>query len=126
MKTHRLQFGFFQIHPEFMVGEIFEDIHFNLDLNTVVCDLARSHFGNDTDFGYISHRKYNYSIDPMVHHMNKEFNNLKCFAIVDPNGIRPTAAIESKFFYQDKFKSFYELEDAIEWVKSVLHTSTDI
>jgi hypothetical protein len=122
MNTHTLNFGLFQIYPEIMVGEIFEDIHFNLDLNTVVCNLARSYFGNDTDFGYISHRKHNYSIDPMVHHMNKEFRNLKCFAIVDPNGIRPSATIESKFFFQDKFKSFYKLEDAIAWVHSVLRT----
>ncbi len=122
MKTiQTLHFGQFQMSSDIMVGEINEGVHFNQELNAIVCDLARSHFGTKRNFAYISHRKYQYSIDPMVHHINKEFSNLKCFALVDPNGIKPTAVIESKFYVKERFRNFYVLEDAIEWVGSVLH-----
>ncbi|PRP66872.1 hypothetical protein [Nonlabens agnitus] len=120
MIIHELEFGKFSIYPNIMIGEIYEDVHFDLELNKIVCDIARSHFGDTKNFGYISHRLNNYSIDPMVHHLNKDFNNLKCFAVVNPTGIKPAAKIESKFYYKDRFYSFLEMDEAVTWVSHIL------
>lgn len=121
MIIHKLEFGEFKMYTDIMIGTIYEEVHFDLELNEIVCDLARSYYGDHHNFGYISHRLFNYSIDPMVHHMNKGFENLKCFAVVDPNGIKPAATIESKFYFKDKFYGFDNLEDAIQWTNSILY-----
>jgi len=124
MKIRKLHFGQFQIYPNIMIGEIFEGIHFNQLHNDVVWDLALSEYGTDREFGYISNRTQTYSIDPMVHYKNRGFSNLKCMAIVEPNGVKPsTIGIESKFFNKDGLQAFCNIKDAMAWVTTVLQKS---
>ncbi|WP_194850566.1 hypothetical protein [Nonlabens antarcticus] len=123
MTIQKLDFGSFQIYPNMIIGEMYPGVHIDKDKNQLILDLIRSNFPGNTPFGYISNRTFNYSIDPMVHHINREFLDLKCFALVDPNGIKPMAAIESKFFNKEYFQTFHSLDDAIEWVKSFLSST---
>ncbi len=126
MKTHTLDFGTFRFYRNMVVGEFNEGVHVDLRINQLVTDLLNSYFSENQNFGYISNRKYKYSMNPMVHYVNRSFTNLKCFAVVEHNGIPPsTASIESKFFISDRFQTFLSIDDAMTWVDSMLKSQSN-
>lgn len=121
MKIYTLHFGKFHFFSNIIFGEINTGVHYNMELNEQVCELAKAHFGDNRSFAYISTRTNDYSVDPLVHHINRYSENLKCVAVVDPNGIKTSAKLESKFYHSNMLDIFYSLDDALKWVNSILH-----
>jgi len=108
------------MYDDFIIGEINEGVHVDQEINKVICELAKSYYGNHESYGYISHRINNFSIDPMIHHYNKSINNLKCVSIVDPKGLKIVSNLESKFYYQNRFYGFSDLDKAILWTQTMI------
>lgn len=71
-------------------------------------------------WGYIANRINSYAVQPIDYKYLEEIPTLKALAIVSYNETSySNAVMESRFFKKD-FKTFYNLEDAFKWVKSIL------
>ncbi|EAS19001.1 hypothetical protein BBFL7_00450 [Flavobacteria bacterium BBFL7] len=116
MKKVDLNFGVFELHPQIVIGNMNEGIHYDIFKNKALIKLIDQYYGKIKPLSYICIRDKSYSIDPMVHAHNKKFENLCSIAIVERNAnTRSTVSIESKFFKPGKFCKFQSVTDAILW-----------
>lgn len=119
MKIVNLDFGTFQFFPDVVIGDIAEGIHFDHKLNSILKSIALEYYGDHHPVGYISLRNNVYSIDPMVHHENKSYEQLTAIAIVQHQHTKAASIeFEAKFFRDGKLKAFYTAEEALVWVSS--------
>ncbi|AZQ44641.1 hypothetical protein [Nonlabens ponticola] len=124
MKLIHLEFGRFELHDHYVVGEIFEGVHFDHDLNQIVKDLAMENYGPIKKVGYISVRRHNYSVDPLVHFENKRFQILNSVAVVNVReNSRPTHDIEACFYWKNRLKGFDDQQVALNWTQRMLDQS---
>jgi hypothetical protein len=120
MKVLNFRFGEFEFHDHIIVGTVFQDVHVSLEMNEQLLFEAIKHYGHHGAVGYLSIRKFEYSIDPLVYHRNKRINNLKCIAVVEPSWKRSSTAIESSFFKPGMMQSFSNREIALAWMANRL------
>ncbi len=124
MKELHLDFGHFKLYQDHILGTIKEGVHFDLELNSILGDNLKEHYGTNNPVAYISNRVNHYSIDPMVHKFNTSYHCLKAIAVVDrPDQILSTTDIESKFFKPQRLKGFKNIEEALNWCRNFLNYS---
>jgi hypothetical protein len=87
--------------------------------NRVLLDITHKYFPNRA-FGYITHRKNSYSVDPSIYFETSKIKNLKAFAIVSKYEINQMNAELEKKFLKKPLRHFEELEDAIKWIKEMI------
>ncbi len=111
-----LHFGSVEIHQNYMIMVMNEGVSVDATINAKLTEVALKHFGS-RPFGYITHRKNSYSVDPNVYHKTSAIENLVGFAIVSDKDLRlGTAKVESRFL--DKpMKVFKDLPSAIDWIE---------
>ncbi len=99
MKTLELAFSKFELYSELVIDKMKQGIHFDLTKNKELVKLITDYYGYDSHLSVISIRENDYSIDPMVHKHNAQFENLCSIAIVDQrNKSLNSVEIESNFF----------------------------
>lgn len=96
-----------------------EGITVDSAINARLTDLAAEHFG-DRPFGYVTHRKNSYSVDPNVYHETSKIENLVGFAIVSDKEIHVTTSQVESMFLNKPMKVFKEVEAAVKWVDSLV------
>ncbi|MGJ8684887.1 MAG: hypothetical protein ACSHWW_09690 [Nonlabens sp.] len=116
MKTLQLPFGKFEFYPELIIGKLKAGIHYDLEMNEQLVQQVTDFYGYDLPISYIGLRENDYSIDPMVHKHNSQFENLCSVAIVDQkkNSLN-SLELESKFFKTGKLQAFENVEEALVW-----------
>lgn len=114
-----LHFGLVEMHRSYMIMVMNEGVSVDASINSKLTQLAVKHFG-DRPFGYITHRKNSYSVDPSIYHETSSIDNLVGFAVVSDKDLRlGTAKVESRFL--DKpMKVFKDLHSAIEWIEGMI------
>jgi hypothetical protein len=112
-------FGIAELHQNYMLMVMNEGITVNSSINAKLSELAISHF-KDRSFGYITHRKYSYAVDPNVYLETSKLPTLVAFAIVSDNDIRLKTAEVEKRFLNKPLKVFKELHAAVNWVEDIV------
>lgn len=116
MKTVELPFGKFEFYPELIIGKLNYGIHFDFQKNEELVKVVKNHYGYDLPLSYIGMRDNNYSIDPMVHKHNSQYENLCSITIVaSRESLFSTIELESNFFKSGKLLSFSNVEEALVW-----------
>lgn len=116
MKSVDFEFGKFEFYPEMIIGRLKEGIHYDMKKNQLLFEAVINHYGLEMPISYISIRENSYSIDPMVHRHNKQYDSLCGIAIVqDEKSELCSIALESKFFKEGKLVQFNEIEEALVW-----------
>jgi len=114
MKIVKLNFGYFEFYPELIIGKINQGVYFDFEKNKKLLDLVFDYYGTQTPFSYIGLRENDYSVDPMVHIHNSQYEYFCGIAIVNPIS-KKNAPIETDFFKPGKMIEFENIEDALIW-----------
>ncbi|MCF8715754.1 STAS/SEC14 domain-containing protein [Joostella atrarenae] len=115
IKSYKLDFGYIEIYPKFVIGIINDGIDLSLENLSDLIAIADIHYRNK-NYSYISYRKNAYAINPTLYEYIKDIDNLKLLAIVSSKELyRHNFKIE-KYFYGKEMKLFKNLEDSVKWV----------
>ena len=115
-------FGVAELHQNYMLMVMNEGITVDSAINAQLTALAADHF-EERPFGYITHRKNSYSVDPNVYKETSKIKRLVAFAIVSDKDIRLTTAKVEKMFLDKPLKVFKELKAAVNWVENIVALS---
>ena len=104
------------IYQEYIAVTMFEGINLTPEHNSVLLSISKKYF-KDRSFGYITCRKYSYSVNPRIYIETSKIKNLAAFAIVSSKDIDKSNAEVEKLFFKKPFMHFTEIEEAIVWIK---------
>lgn len=119
IKSLKYPFCTIDVYNNYVISRINEGFHLTPDKNRVLEDIANDYF-NDKPFAYISHRKHSYSVDPSIYLQTSKIKNLCGMAVVAEAPLSKGNAQVEKLFLNKPFEIFSDLDDAIEWAKSLV------
>lgn len=108
-----------EIHENYLLVVMNEGITVKPEHNNVLVHLAQKYYTN-RNFGYITHRLHSYSVDPRVYFETSKIENLSALAVVSNQEISLMNVELEKKFLKKPFHQFNKLEEAINWVESLL------
>jgi len=112
-------FGDVVLHDNYLVSVINEGETVTKDHNEELVKLSITQY-NERPFGYITHRKYSYSVDPHTYIETSKIDNLVAFAIVSNEHISIANAEVEKLFLKKPVQVFNTIEQAEIWVESLI------
>lgn len=86
-------------------------------------EVALKHFTN-RPFGYITHRRNSYAVDPKVYIETSKIKNLVAFAIVSKTPLSLSNARIEQLFLSISVQVFDELDVAQAWVQEIVAQHT--
>lgn len=119
IKTVELNHIILKFHDYYVVGEILEDVVFDSSKVDEVVEICEQVFKGER-FVYISDRKNNYNVNPVIYFDLIHVKNLAGIAIVSQRFEALKIANFEKQFSPVPFKIFTDMEQAATWAKSVL------
>ena len=119
LKSLKYPFCTIDIYSNYVISRINEGFHLTPDKNRVLEDIANDYF-KDKPFVYITHRINSYSVDPSIYLQTSKVKNLAGMAVVAEAPLSKGNAEVEKLFLKKPFEIFTDLNDAIEWVKSLI------
>lgn len=117
---HTFNFGIVEIYENFAVGEMNEGVDLKADEHEQLLKLCVDTF-KDLPFGYISHRKHSYAVDPKVYLNTGNIKNLVAIAVVITRPAQKLSAAIEEVFFGRPFKYFYDLDEAINWMAKTVN-----
>ncbi|NAS30407.1 hypothetical protein GTQ40_05445 [Flavobacteriaceae bacterium R38] len=118
-KIYSLDFGSLVLYDNYMIAILNEGIEFKKQENDILLEISRKHY-KDIPYGFISYRMYSYSVDPMVYKESSKEDNMRAIAIVSSNELNQLTVEVEKMFFNKDLQHFEKLDNAIDWIKSVL------
>lgn len=118
-KIINLDFATIELHPNFLISTIQEGLVFDIKHLEMIYAIFQEYYPNK-NFGYISNRKFDYTVDPTCYLESKRFVNLSCIAIWCHNETNLNTTEIEKNFNSIPFEAFYNFEECTKWVESVL------
>lgn len=112
---HTLNFGTVELYENFAVGEMNEGVDLKADEHEQLLKLCVDTY-NGLPFGYISHRKNSYAVDPRVYLNTGNIKNLVAIAVVITRPAQKLSAAIEEVFFGRPFKYFYDLDEAKNWM----------
>lgn len=119
MREYRLDIGCIQVFENYMVANFDEGSTLTLERVYQIIGISEIHF-RECDFGFISHRKHSYAVDPTIYNYLRGLENLKAFAIVSKKEIDMHNFKIEKLFYKKSMEFFIEYDNALTWVRKRL------
>ncbi|MAN58630.1 MAG: hypothetical protein CMC08_02210 [Flavobacteriaceae bacterium] len=120
MPTHlTLEFCSFEVHENYVVVVMNEGITVSPEHNDILLNVSTKYFKN-RNFGYITHRKNSYSVDPRIYFETSKIENLVAFAVVSSEEIKMCTTDLERIFLKKPFQHFESLSAAKVWVQSVI------
>ncbi|WP_088340892.1 STAS/SEC14 domain-containing protein [Robiginitalea sediminis] len=116
VREYNLDVGKILVYDNYMVAEFDEGATLTLERAYQIIGISEIHF-RDKPFGYISHRKNSYAIDPTVYTYLRELENLKAFAIVSSKEVDMHNFNIERLFYKKPMKFFIDYKNALAWVR---------
>lgn len=109
------EYGTIACYDNYLVVVMNQGITVKPEYNADLVDLAENYF-KGRPFGYITHRKNSYAVDPSVYRETSKIENLVAFAVVSTKEITAQTVKVEKMFLEKPFQLFAELDEAIAWV----------
>ncbi|GEQ86270.1 hypothetical protein ULMS_17780 [Patiriisocius marinistellae] len=119
LKKFDLEFAQIEIHDFFVIATIKEGIVIDKDHRELFHDIFNQYFSN-TLFGYISNRKFDYTVDPTSYLEKGHFPNLIGMAVICYNDSSVATANFEKQFYQRPMEICNNLESSKKWIKNMI------
>jgi hypothetical protein len=119
----KLDIGFahFELYDDYLVGTIKEGIVFNAFHLLKFHEIFDQHYSNRA-FGYISNRKYDYTIDPTAYFDVSNYSErLVGIAVLCYSKTSFNNAIFSRQFIQRPLEAFYSMDESVAWIQSLLN-----
>ncbi len=122
-KIYSLDFGNLIFYDNYLISVINEGVEFKKKENDILLQMSRDHFKN-IPYGYISYRKYSYSVDPFVYIESSKEVNMKAISIVCNSDYKKLSFDIEKLFISKELQHFENLKDAVNWIQNVLQVYT--
>ncbi|MRT15947.1 hypothetical protein F3C99_03140 [Vitellibacter sp. q18] len=117
---HKLTFGTAVVYENSIEVVIEEGQVFDENKLSELFEVFNFYF-SDKKFGYISNRKYSYSIDLSPAIYNSIHENMAALAVVCYSPICEQSALFEKQFYRElPFEVFATKEEAYIWIKTIV------
>lgn len=117
-------FGKVEIHENYVIWVMNEGITVKPEYNDYLLNIATKYYVNKK-FGYITNRVNSYSVDPRVYFETSKIENLVAFAVVSKeDDIKASTTEVEKIFLKKPFQHFKSLEEATNWVDSIVEKPT--
>lgn len=110
-------FGVAEIYDDYIIMVMNEGVNVTREHNKELVKLAENTYAGKK-FGYITHRKHSYSVDPRTYTDTSKIKNLVAFAVVSNEKIIMSNVELEKLFLKKPIRHFEKLEDAILWVET--------
>ena len=120
-KTITYPFGSVSIHDNYLIAIMNEGVTISPELNDVLERIAKDYFSNKK-FVYITHRLNSYAVDPNIYFRTSKIQNLAGFAVVSGKKIVIDNTDLESVFLSKPFKTFNNIEEAIEWVNELCNS----
>lgn len=114
-----MDIGKVQVFDNYIVATFDEGATVTLERTYQIIGISEIHF-RDKKFGYISHRKNSYAIDPIIYTYLRGLENLYAFAIVSKKEIDMHNFKIEKMFYKKNMEFFIEYDNAVSWIRKRL------
>ncbi|WP_034039988.1 hypothetical protein [Wocania ichthyoenteri] len=112
-----MPFGNYYFFEKFIVGELFESIHFDWKKAELLIAEVLNFYGEHAQLGFIANRINHYSVDPQNWvKLEKKYNFISASAIVMYNMSTYMNASIEKQFAKKSIKRCTSLHEAIEWI----------
>ena len=117
---HQLYFGNFYFYENYIIAEVAEGVFFDWKKALIVIDLAEAFYGKMAMPHYISHRIHKYHVNP-ADWLNffQMGHTLSSYILVHKHRSSIFNLKFEKMFYRGKVLQFYNLFEAVNWVKSL-------
>ena len=123
-KTIDLYFVYVEIFDDYLVSTIKEGVLFDKPELEAFYEIFDTFFP-DSSFGYISNRKFDYTINPTCYLESSKYPGLLGMAIVCNTKQSYRTANFEKTFYDRPFHVFYKMEEAERWVAELLGSDVE-
>ena len=122
--TKKLELSFTDLvfYDSVVISTVKEDVIIAKEQVNTLIDVCLEHF-NSKDFVYITNRKFNYNVNPVIYRDLVNANNLKGIAVVSDNLERLKTANFEKNFSPVPYELFNLKEEAMSWANSLVATS---
>jgi len=108
-------YGTLEVHDHYVVAIMKEGITVKPEYNDDLLNIVQLYF-KGKDFGYITHRKNSYSVDPRVYFETTKIKNLVAFAVVSADESQKISVSFEREFLRKPFEFFNDLDTAKAWV----------
>jgi hypothetical protein len=119
LRTKDLEHTVLEYHKNYVISTVKEDVvvgHVEVNSYIKVC----TEFYKDTNFLYISLRKNNYNVNPVIYpELVKDIRGLRGIGIVCPQASKISTAKFESSFVDFPFEIFTALDDAVEWAREL-------
>lgn len=112
-------FGKVDVYDNYLISVMNEGETVTPEHNHELAKLSRSVY-KDRPFGYITHRKNSYSVDPKTYFETSKIENLVAFAVVTNERLAISNTEVEKLFLKKPVEVFETLEQAETWVNSII------
>lgn len=120
IKTVNLDFTTLDFYKNYVVSVVNEDAVFSISQLMVIVEICNDFFEGKR-YVYISERKNNYNVNPTIYLKLEEIKkNLMGIAIVSNKVSSINMAEFEKTFSKVDFKTFLELDQAVEWAEEII------
>lgn len=117
-KTLTYPFGKVTIYDNYLIAIMNEGVTVTPNLNVILAKIAKTYYKNQY-FVYITHRVQSYAVDPNIYFKTSRISNLKGFTVVSGKKIVIDNTDLESTFLSKPFKSFTNIENAIDWANSL-------
>jgi ribosomal protein S17E len=111
-----------EVHENYLYVVMYEGITVKPEHNDILLNISTKYFRNK-NFGYITHRKNSYSVDPRVYFETSKIENLVAFAVVSNEKLKTSNTDVEKIFLKKPFQHFEELAEAKAWVLELVESA---
>ena len=118
-KIITLDFVQVEIHANYLITTVQEGIVFSRAHLERLIDLFESYYPNKK-FGYISNRRFDYSVDPTCYRDTDIYPNLLGVAVWCHSEASYKTTQFEKSFNTKPFEAFYTLEECKIWVETII------
>lgn len=121
-KELELSFTHLAFYDSVVISTVKEDVIIEKEHIDELRKRCLDHFGNKA-FVYITHRKYNYNVNPVIYIDLVQTNALKGIAVISDNIDRLRTANFEKNFSPVPYELFQDKEEAISWGNGILKSN---
>ena len=121
-KKLELSFTDLVFYDSVVISTVKEDVIIAKEQVNTLIDVCLEHF-DSKDFVYITNRKFNYNVNPVIYRDLVNTNNLKGIAVVSDNLEKLKTANFEKNFSPVPYELFNLKEEAMSWANSLVATS---
>ncbi len=120
VKIIKNEIAYLELYEDYILSSVNEGILIDDDILHWFLMLFDKYYPKKK-FGYITNRINQYSLDPTVYPLLAMHNSLEAMAVISYTNLGQQNAFFEKGFFNKPFDVFSNIEEAKNWVFSVLH-----